>query len=116
MILQIYNRLRQISIKIEFGIPSTSCQASGIFLFGCVVFIIASFNAHLQTILGESEESLVRLRGLNITHKSQVFYCELPYDDCLCPVLSNLSNTSKNCITNVQLVGSRTMPLVSFFL
>jgi len=51
-----------------------------------------------------------------VTYSSSLFYCDLSYDDCLSPVLLNKSDTSKKCITNVQLVVSRILPLISFLL
>jgi hypothetical protein len=70
----------------------------------------------LQSLLGESEESILHSRGLNMTRFPTVFNCYLPYDNCLCSVLSNKSNASENCITYNQLVSSRILPLTSFFL
>jgi hypothetical protein len=102
-------------MKIQFGTPLTSNHVVGTFVFGCVVFAIIYFNLHLQSLLAESEESIINSRGLNVTHSSPLFYCDLPYDDCLCSVLSNKSHTSEKCITHVQLVGSRILPFISFF-
>lgn len=44
------------------------------------------------------------------------FYCNLPFNDCLCSVISNKSDTSDKCITYAALVGSRILPMISFFL
>jgi len=116
MILQIYNRLRRISMKIQFGITLTPDHVFGSFLLGWVVFGIVWLNFYLQSLFEESQESILRSRGLNVTNKSPLFFCVVPYDDCLCSVLSNISNTSEKCITNVELVGNRILPLISFLL
>jgi len=103
-------------MKIHYGTILTTYYVFGAMLLGCVVFAIGCFNMYLQRLLGESEESILHSRGLNVTRGSEILYCFLPYDDCLCSVLSNKSNASENCITYDQLVGSRILPLVSFFL
>ncbi len=74
------------------------------------------FNSSLQYRLGESQGAIINPRGLNVSRRSFYFYCGLPYNDCLCTVLLNSFNTSKTCITNVQLVGSHILPLISFLL
>jgi hypothetical protein len=102
-------------MKIQFGTPLTSNHLFGTFVFGCVIFAINFFNLHLQSLLAESEESIINSRGLNVTHISPLLYCDLPYDDCLCSVLSNKSHTSEKCITYVQLVGTHILPFISFF-
>jgi len=114
MILQIFNCLPRISIKIEFGSPLTLCHIIGTFFFGCSAFAIAAFNQHLQNRLSESEESIVCLSKLNITPIPIAFYCHPLYNECLCSVLSNISNISENSTPNVQLVSSQILPLVSF--
>lgn len=103
-------------MKIQFGTITSVEDACYTFLFGCVVFAISFFNIHHQSQFADAEESILRLRGLNITHISPLLYCDLPYDDCLCPVLLNKSDNSEMCITDIELVGSRILPLVSFFL
>jgi hypothetical protein len=104
-------------MKIHFGTPLTDYHTTGAFLWGCAIFAIGWFNSHLQVSFGEAEESVLRSRGLNVTtHTAPMFYCDLPYDDCRCLVLLNKSENSEKCITDIQLVGSRILPLVSFFL
>jgi hypothetical protein len=102
-------------MKIQFGTPLTSNHLYGTFFFGCVIVAIIWFNLHLQSLLAKSEKSIIKSRGLNVTHISSLLYCDLPYDDCLCSVLSNKSNISEKCITYVQLEGSRILPFISFF-
>jgi len=103
-------------MKIQFGTPLTPKHIFGSVLLGFIILAIICFNLYLQNVLAESEESILHSRGLNMTHISPFLYCELPYDDCLCSILSNKSHISEKCITRIQLVGSRVLPFISFFL
>jgi hypothetical protein len=103
-------------MKIQFCTYPTKDHAVCIFGFGCLVFAIGCFNAYLLNLFGEIEKSVILSRGLNVTRTAPFFYCELPYDDCLCSVLLNKSENSKQCIIYVQLMGSRILPSISFFL
>jgi hypothetical protein len=116
MILQIYNWLPRISIKIQFGTPETICHVFGAIFVGSFVFALMWCTSYLQNDFGEIEKSILLARGLNVTNRPPIYYCDLPYDDCLCPILSNISDTSQKCITNAELVTSRILPLISFFL
>jgi hypothetical protein len=116
MILQLFNRLRRMSIKIRYDTTLTEYQISRAVLLACVVVAITWLNLYLQNLVGESQESIVHSRKLNVTHITPFFYCDLPSDDCLCSVLSNISDTSEKCVTNVQIVTNRIIPLISFVL
>jgi hypothetical protein len=94
----------------------TVCRTVNAFYVGCFLFAISYFNAYLHSLFGEVERSILHSRGLNVSKIPIIFYCDLPYDDCLCSVFLNSSNTSENCITDFQLVSSRILPLVSFLL
>jgi hypothetical protein len=103
-------------MKIQFRTYSTLEHVACIFGFSCIVYAMSCFNTYFLRFFGEAEKSVLYSRGLNVTHFSPLLYCELPYDDCLCTVLFNKSDNSEKCITYVQLIGSRILPLVSFFL
>jgi len=103
-------------MKIQFRTYSTLKHLGYIFGFSCIVYAISCFNTYLLRHFGETEKSILDSRGLNVTHFTALLYCELPYDDCLCPVLLNKSDNSEKCITYVQLIGSRILTLVSFIL
>jgi hypothetical protein len=103
-------------MKIQFGTATKTHPMVTVFFLGCLGFTISWFNASLLTFFGKSEKSILHSRKLNVTHKPDIFYCDLPYDDYLCSVLLNKSNTSGNCISYDQLVVSRILPLISFFL
>ncbi len=103
-------------MKIQFGIKQTSWVSFGTFIFGCVTVVIAFFNLNHQHSLGESQQRIANSRGLNVTHTSPFFCCEIPYKDCLCSVISKRSNTSEMCITNVQLASSHILSSISFWL
>jgi len=103
-------------MKIRFGTPLTQYHVFGIFLLGCLTFVIGGFSGYLQSLLGDAEKSILHSRGLNVTDTSSLYFCDLPYDDCLCSVLTNKSENLDNCISYYQLAGSRLLPLISFFL
>jgi hypothetical protein len=103
-------------MKIHFGNALTDQHIVGAVLLGCTLYGIGWFNMELISLLDESEESILHSRGLNVTRVSIVFNCYFPYDNCLCSNLSKKTNTSETCVTYNQLVGSRILPLISFFL
>ena len=103
-------------MKIQFGTSLTSYHAFKAFLLGFSLFIIGVFNVCFHNFFGKSEKSILQSHNINVTQRLDVFFCDLPYDDCLCSVLSNKSDTSDNCITYAKLLGSRVLPLVSFIL
>ena len=98
---------RVLNMIIQFGSRRTPFAKIHTFLLGLIVGGIVMFNGILQERLGASQRSMIDSRGLNITHSVNYFYCELPYNDCLCTVLWNTSNTSETCITYAQLAASR---------
>jgi hypothetical protein len=101
-------------MKIQFGTALTTHHIAGVTLSSCLVFAIGWFNGQLINRFSESQVSILRARGLNVTYKSPLFSCGLPYDDYLCSILLNKSYTSEKCITNVQLLVSRILLLISF--
>jgi hypothetical protein len=103
-------------MRIQYGTLLTSYHACKAFILGFLIFLIGFFNGCLQNLLGKSEKLILQSRKINVTERLDFYYCDLPYDDCLCSVLSNKSDTSDGCITYFQLVGSRILPLVSFLL
>jgi hypothetical protein len=103
-------------MKIQFGTRLTSCHAFKAFFLGFSLCIIGVFNVCFHNFFGKWEKSILQSRNINVTRRLDVFFCDLPYDDCLCSVLSNKSDTSDNCITYAKLVASRFLPLVSFIL
>jgi hypothetical protein len=103
-------------MKIRYGTNPTDYYTSRAFILGCVLYSIFWYESSLQYLFGECQESIAQSRGLNVTKIPTVLYCEFPNEYCLCPVSLNTSNSSETCITNVQLVVSRTLPLFSYFL
>ena len=103
-------------IKIRFGTNPTNYYMFRALIFGCVLYSIFWYEASLQTLLGECQESIGHARGLNKTNIPRVLYCGFPNEDCLCPVSLNTSNSLEKCVSNFELVGSRILPLVSYFL
>jgi hypothetical protein len=103
-------------MNIQFGSKRTPFAVLHIFFLSFVLFGIIWLNGTLQQRLGASQRSVVDARQLNVTHIIDYFYCELPYNDCLCTVLWNTSNTSETCITYDQLAASRILPPVLYAL
>jgi hypothetical protein len=103
-------------MKIQFGTATSTSHTMIAIALGCIVFAISGVNVFIQTFLGESEKLILHSRGLKLAPTSEMLYCDLPYDDCLCSVLLKKFNTSENCITYEHLVVSRLLPLFSFFL
>ncbi len=103
-------------MKIKYDPPLTTWLSFGSFALASVVFGVCWFTADLHGHFGESVKAILHSRGLNVTNTSPLLYCQLPFDECLCSVLSNESHTSKNCITETQLISSRILPLISFIL
>jgi hypothetical protein len=101
-------------MRIKYDTRLTSYHTITAFSLGWLLFFIICFNAHLQYLLGESEKSILQSRNITITQRPTIFYCELPYDDCLCSVISNQTNTSDKCVSFAVLVGSRVLSLISF--
>jgi hypothetical protein len=108
--------MTNITMKIQFGTKETPFAVLHTFALGFILFGLVWYNSKLQYDLGKSQETVVQFRELNVTHSSPVFYCELPYDDCLCTVLWNKSNATETCITYDQFAVSRILPLISFAL
>jgi hypothetical protein len=103
-------------MKIQFGTPLTTCHVVGTFFCGCFLCAVGWYNVNLQYLLGDTEEIILSSRGINVTRTSPILYCQLPYEEILCSALLKKSNDSENCITDVQLAGSRVLPIFSFFL
>jgi hypothetical protein len=102
-------------MRINYDTRLASWHVIKSFYLGWFVYIIALINIHLQNRFGKSEKSILQTRNITITERPFIFYCHLPYDDCLCSIIHNQSNTSYECVGYSVLVGSRVLPLISFF-
>lgn len=114
--MNIKSLTKYIPIKIRFGTPLTHWHGCGVFFSGCLMFAIVCYNAELQNRLGEAGRSILHSRGVNETKVPPLFFCDIPYNECLCSVLSNKSQNSEKCVPYNQLAVSRVLPLISFFL
>ncbi len=103
-------------MKIQFGTPPTTPHVLGTFACSCIGLTFCSLNMYLQVTFGESEKAILHSRRLNVTHTPALFCCDLRYNDCLCPVLSNKTHTSEECIINDDLALTRIYSLISFLL
>jgi hypothetical protein len=105
-----------IIMKIRFGTNTTTYHLFRPFLFGCILYANSWFQSDLQNLLGGCQKSIAHSRGLNVTRLPPLLTCGFSNEYCLCPVLLNTSNSSEKCITNVQLVASRILPLITYVL
>jgi hypothetical protein len=103
-------------MRIKYGTPLTSRHAWRACYLGFLVYIVIISNGNLQSFIGEAEKSILESRNTTLTQRLPFLYCNLPFNDCLCSVVSNKSDTSDKCITYAVLVGSRILPMISFFL
>ena len=99
-------------MKIQFRTYSTLGHVYCLLIYSVVVFGSSCLNKHLLNQFDEIEKSI----ETNVTHKSPLLCYKHSYDDYLCIVPVNKSDNSEKCITYVQSVVSRILPLVSFFL
>jgi hypothetical protein len=103
-------------MKIQFRTYSTVGHIGCLVLYSVVVFGSSCLNKHLLNQFDEIEETIIYSLETNVTHKWPLLCYKHSYDDYLCLPSMNKSDNSEKCITYVQLVGSRILPLVSFFL
>lgn len=103
-------------MRMKYGTPLTSSHACKAFLLGFFLYNVILTNLNLQKFIGDSEKSILQSRNTTLTQRPTIFYCNIPFNDCLCSVISNKSDTSVECITYAVLVGSRILPKFSFFL
>ncbi len=103
-------------MKIRFGTTTTGgCCLTILFtFFGGIVLLISHF---LLQPSNKCHKSSVHSQISNLTSSTvNNSFCRLHYEKCLCSILSNKTENSENCITNIELQFSRILPLVSFVL
>jgi hypothetical protein len=81
-----------------------TCYAGAIFLLFWV-------QSKYTSILERTQKSVFMLRMPNVSTVEANLYCDIPYDDCRCSIVS-----TKYCLTDKQLKTSRIVPLVLFVL
>jgi hypothetical protein len=101
-------------MKIRFGTttPDGWCLPLLLHYFGLTVLAISTF---LLQPSNECHKLSVHSQISNLTSSTNDnSFCNVHYEKCLCSVLSNKTQNSENCITNIELQCSRILPLVAF--
>jgi hypothetical protein len=103
-------------MKIRFGTttPDGWCRPMLFFFSGLAVLVLSIV---LLQPSNECHKSSVHSQMSNLTSSiDDNTFRRLHYEKCLCSVLSNKTENSENCITDIELQCSRILPLVSFVL
>jgi hypothetical protein len=96
-------------MKITFGINANNALRV-VFHAGAILFLVLIQFEYINK-LERSQESFFMLRMSNVTSVKANLYCDIPYDNCRCSVIS-----TKYCLTNKHLKAGRILPLVLFVL
>ena len=103
-----------IEIKYRFGangyIDGRNISSTFMLLF------TSFFLLYLGNLFQSSRDSIFPLAKSNETLSNILFQCGTPYDQCRCSVLSNKTNRSMKCITDVEAMTGHILPLVSYVL
>ena len=103
-----------IEIKYRFG---TNGYIDGRNISSALIVLFTSFFLlYLGSLFQSSRESIFPLAKSNETLSNILFQCGTPYDQCRCSVLSNKTNRSMKCITDVEAMTGHILPLVSYVL
>jgi hypothetical protein len=81
-----------------------------VYYTGAIVWAVI-FQYKSLEILDKSQKSVFMLRMPNMTSIEPDMYCDIPYNDCRCSVIS-----TKYCVTDTHLKISRVVPLLLFLL
>ncbi|CAF1296159.1 unnamed protein product [Adineta steineri] len=79
--------------------------------YAMVLFMFLTTQLDTLYNLKTSHEVIFKLRIRNVTSNETNLYCDIPYDDCRCSVVS-----VKYCLTDARLKFSRIVPIVLFVL
>ena len=103
-------------MRIRSDNPSSGSGTAGVVFYLIGYMALAKSHFLLQPS-NECYESNIHSKTLNSTLSSyKDFFCRLNYEQCLCSVSLNKTETSENCLSNLNLAYSRILPLISFFL
>ena len=112
---QIYSHQQEMSnLEIQFGTSLTFRHAFAAFSLSALIFFSAFLGTYLHDSFGAMEKSILQSRNVSVTEGPNIFFCDLPYNQCLCSSTTNKLNALDDCITYAQLVTSRISPLISF--
>lgn len=103
-----------IKIKFRFGKNGYVDQRATILTF--IVTFTSVIMMHLENSFQNSRESIFPSSKPNGTLSSVLLQCSIPYDECRCSILSNRSDSSIKCITDVEAMAGHVLPLVLYIL
>ena len=102
-------------LGIQLGTKLSLRHAWATFYLGGLVYVISAVGPIYHNVFGALEKKILQSHNISITEGSDIFFCDLPYTDCLCSLSRNKSDSSHNCIARAQLISARMSPLISFF-
>jgi hypothetical protein len=105
-----------MSIKIKFRFGTNGYADKRAISLALIILFIPLVVIYLENLFQGSRESNSPSCIHNGTLSSVFFKCSIPYDKYRCSVLSNRSNNSIKCITDVQAMTGHILPLVSYVL
>jgi hypothetical protein len=103
-----------IKIKFRFGKNGYADRRAVILTF--IVAFTSLMMMHLENLFQNSRESIFPSSKPDETLSSILLQCTIPYDECRCSVLSNRSDSSIKCITDVEAMTGHVLPLVLYAL
>jgi hypothetical protein len=105
-----------MSIKIKFRFGTNGYADKRAISLALIILFIPLVVIYLENLFQTSRESNSRSCIPNKTLSSVFLKCSIPYDKYRCSVLSNRSDNSIKCITEVQAMTGHILPLVSYWL
>jgi hypothetical protein len=96
-------------MRIIFGINAENGVRS--VLYGGAILVLTLTQLEYLNKLDRCQKSIFMSRMPNVTSIDTNLYCDIPYQNCLCSIVSQ-----KYCLTHEQLKISRILPLVLFVL
>ena len=81
-----------------------------------IVFSISGVILTFHDQIDNCRRLIPSLLISNITLNGSSPQCSILYEACLCSVLSNNSENSRNCITDIHAMGAHTLPPISLVL
>lgn len=103
-----------IKIKFQFGKNGYADQR--VLILTLIVTSTSLMMIHLLNLFQNSRESIFSSFKPDETFSSMFLQCSIPYDGCRCSVLSNRTDNSIKCITDVEAMTGHVLPLVSYAL
>jgi hypothetical protein len=103
-----------MDIKIKFRFGKNGYADRRLVILTFIVTFTSLMMMHLENLFQNSRESIFPSSKPNGTLSSVLLQCSIPYDECRCSVLSNRSDSSIKCITDVEAMTGHVLPLVLY--